>query len=196
MLAVHPIASPAAHNDAACCLSGIAPEQPADLPRVLDKCRRHAAAGLPETHCDLVDAQALRVTHCCVADTPITGEQLTELYVENGKTIREIAAACDTTTTRVNAALRRHGIPRRRSRKNRPHPLELDETALTELYVNPSDRRLAQVVPSRWQATHVVPHGDRVGYGNLRKHLHQRSTGDHNTKCHPPSVIGGWSETV
>ena len=43
----------------------------------------------------------------------ITSEQLHELYVENGGTVREVAAALETTTTRVNAALRRHGIPRR-----------------------------------------------------------------------------------
>jgi hypothetical protein len=38
---------------------------------------------------------------------PITAEQRTELYTKNGKTVGEVAAALGT-TTRVNAALRRH----------------------------------------------------------------------------------------
>jgi transposase-like protein len=67
---------------------------------------------------------------------PITAEQLTELYVENGKTVREVAAILNTTTTRVNAALRRHGIPRRPEPQKLPPPLELDKTTLTELYVS------------------------------------------------------------
>ena len=66
---------------------------------------------------------------------PITAEQLHKLYVENGGTVREVAAALDTTTTRVNAALRRHGIPRRPEPQAPPPPLELDRNTLTELYV-------------------------------------------------------------
>jgi transposase-like protein len=66
---------------------------------------------------------------------PITSEQLHELYVENGGTVREVAAALETTTTRVNAALRRHGIPRRPEPQSPPPPLELDRNTLTELYV-------------------------------------------------------------
>src|SRR6478609_1114282 len=59
---------------------------------------------------------------------------LVKLYVDDGSTVREVAAALDTTTTRVNAALRRHDIPRRPEPKS-PPPLKLDRTRLIELYV-------------------------------------------------------------
>lgn len=52
---------------------------------------------------------------------------------------------------RVNAALRRHGIERRPDRSAPPPPLELDRTALTELYVT---RRLED---SAIGARHGVP---------------------------------------
>lgn len=71
-----------------------------------------------------------------IPPAPIIAEQLTELYVENGRTVREVAAILNTTTTRVNAALRRHGIPRRPEPQKLPPPLELDKTTLTELYVS------------------------------------------------------------
>ena len=48
---------------------------------------------------------------------------------------RELAAALGTTTTRVTAALRRHGIPRRPEPPAPPPPLGLDGATLTELYV-------------------------------------------------------------
>ncbi len=65
---------------------------------------------------------------------PISRGMLIKLYLNDGSTVREVAAALGTTTTRVNAALRRHGIPRRPEPKA-PPPLKLDRTRLTELYV-------------------------------------------------------------
>ena len=67
---------------------------------------------------------------------PITLEQLTTLYVDQGKSVDDVADELATTSTRVTAALRRHGIPRRPEPRATPPPLELDRTTLTELYVN------------------------------------------------------------
>ena len=67
--------------------------------------------------------------------SPITAQQLGDLYVEHGNTVREVAAVLGTTTTRVNAALRRHGIARRPEPAPPPPPLALDAATLTDLYV-------------------------------------------------------------
>lgn len=67
----------------------------------------------------------------------ITAEQLAELYTP-GRTVRDVADALGTTATRVNAALRRHGIPRRPEHRTIP-PLDVDAAALADLYV---DQRL------------------------------------------------------
>jgi hypothetical protein len=67
--------------------------------------------------------------------TPITAQQLTDLYIEHGNTTGEVAAALGTTSTRVNAALRRHGIQRRPEPATPPPPLDLDAASLTDLYV-------------------------------------------------------------
>jgi len=53
---------------------------------------------------------------------PISRGSLIRLYVEDGMTVRQVAAALGTTTTRVNAALRRHGIPRRPEPQSPPPP--------------------------------------------------------------------------
>lgn len=82
---------------------------------------------------------------------PITRAQLTELYLDGGMTVGEVAAALHTTTTRVNAALRRHGIDRRPEPATPPPPLDLDRTTLTELYVT---RRLDDAAIG---ALHGVP---------------------------------------
>lgn len=100
------------------------------------------AAGIPRRRPGWIDGQP---------PEPITRAQLTELYLDRGVTVGEVAAALDTTTTRVNAALRRHGIDRRPEPATPPSPLDLDRTTLTELYVT---RRLDDVTIG---ALHGVP---------------------------------------
>jgi transposase len=73
-----------------------------------------------------------------VPPSPITAEQLHQLYVEQGLSVDETAAELDTTDTRVRAALKRHQIPIRSERRP-PPPLDMGERELAELYV---DRRL------------------------------------------------------
>lgn len=84
------------------------------------------AAGIPGRRPGWTDGQP---------PAPITRAQLTELYLDGGMTVGEVAAALHTTTTRVNTALRRHGIDRRPEPATPPPPLDLDRTTLTELYV-------------------------------------------------------------
>ena len=103
---------------------------------------------------------------------PITTEQLTELYVANGQTVGEVAAALGTTTTRVNAALPRHGIPRRPEPQAAPPPLELDRTTLTDLYVT---RRLDDTAIG---AMHGVP--------AYRVTMRRRELGVHRPPAPPP----------
>lgn len=103
---------------------------------------------------------------------PITAEQLTELYVEDGKTVREVAAVLDTTTTRVNAALRRQGIPRQPEPQKPPPPLALDKTTLTDLYVT---RRLDdEAIGTRYE----VP--------AWRVTMRRRELGVHRPSASPP----------
>lgn len=65
---------------------------------------------------------------------PITAEQLQDLYVDQDLTIVDTATKLDTTTTRVRAALQRHGMTMRPERRPKP-PVPLDVDELTELYV-------------------------------------------------------------
>jgi len=106
------------------------------------------------------------------APLPITAAQLAELYIEDGKTVDEVAAALRTTSTRVNAALRRHGIPRQPEPQAPPPPLGWDRTTLTELCVS---RRLDDAAIG---AVHVVP--------AYRVTMRRRELGVHRPPAPPP----------
>lgn len=65
----------------------------------------------------------------------ITAEQLNQLYVDQQKSIAEVAVALKTTDTRVRAALKRLQFPIRTERRPPPR-LDLTESELRELYVH------------------------------------------------------------
>ena len=65
---------------------------------------------------------------------PITAATLTELYIDQQLSVPAIAARLDTSTTRVRAALARHGIPLR-PRYTRLPPLPIDRQTLTDLHI-------------------------------------------------------------
>lgn len=103
---------------------------------------------------------------------PISRGVIINLYLNDGSTVREVAAALATTTTRVNAALRRHGIPRRPELQKAPRPLKLDRTKLTELYV------------TRRQDDDEI--GSRYGVPAYRVLMRRRELGVHRPPAPPP----------
>jgi len=66
---------------------------------------------------------------------PIPAERLREMYVDQQLTVAEIALVLHCSTSRVRAAIDRHGLPRR-PRYRRLPPLDLDQAALSALYVD------------------------------------------------------------
>jgi hypothetical protein len=66
---------------------------------------------------------------------PLTAEQLTDLYVHQGLTAREIAAMFGGSANWVLAALETRGIPRRPGGSRTLPPLGVDAATLTDLYV-------------------------------------------------------------
>ena len=102
---------------------------------------------------------------------PISRGSLVKLYIKDGKSVREVAAALGTTTTRVTAALRRHGIPRRPDEHRAPPPpLSVDKKTLTELYVT---RRLDDAI------------GVRYGVPAYRVTMRRRELGVHRPPMSP-----------
>ena len=67
--------------------------------------------------------------------SPITAATLTELYIDNQLSVPAIAERLSTSSSRVRAAMARHGIPSR-PRYSRLPQLPIDRPALTNLYVN------------------------------------------------------------
>jgi hypothetical protein len=65
----------------------------------------------------------------------LTAEQLTDLYVRQRLTAREIAARFGGTDNWVRTALQAHGIPRRTGGSRPVPPLDVDAATLTDLYV-------------------------------------------------------------